>query len=70
MSQLRLDTRRSDMRTSFTPRADPERLAIALLDLLVADMSGDTGRPALVRWVGMLPCAAGALFVALLWRQP
>jgi hypothetical protein len=42
---------------------------IALFDLLVKDTSGDTGLPQLLGWVGMLPCLAGLLAVALLWRK-
>ncbi|MEV0967356.1 hypothetical protein [Microtetraspora glauca] len=44
-------------------------LGIALFDLLVRDTSGDTGLPPLLGWVGMLPCLAGLLAVALLWRR-
>ncbi|MFF4772970.1 hypothetical protein ACFY05_08955 [Microtetraspora fusca] len=44
-------------------------LGIALFDLLVRDTSGDTGLPSLLGWVGMLPCLAGLLAVALLWRR-
>jgi hypothetical protein len=42
---------------------------IALFDLLVKDTSGDTGLPPLLGWVGMLPCLAGLLAVALLRRK-
>ena len=42
---------------------------IALIDLLVRDTSGDTGLPPLLGWAGMLPCLAGLLAVALLWRR-
>lgn len=35
--------------------------------LLVKDTSGDTGLPALLGWVGMLPCLPGLVAVALLW---
>jgi cytochrome bd-type quinol oxidase subunit 2 len=40
---------------------------ISLADLLVQDTSGDTGLPALLGWVGMLPCVPGLVAVALLW---
>ena len=43
---------------------------VALFDLLVRDTSGDTGLPPLLGWVGLLPCAAGLVAVALLWRRP
>jgi hypothetical protein len=42
---------------------------IALTDLLIEDTSGDTGLPALLGWVGMLPCLAGFIGVALLWKR-
>jgi hypothetical protein len=42
---------------------------IALFDLLVKDTSGDTGLPPLLGWIGMLPCLAGLLAVALLWMR-
>jgi PGF-CTERM motif len=42
---------------------------IALTDLLIKDTSGDTGLPPLLGWAGMLPCLAGLLAVALLWRR-
>jgi hypothetical protein len=44
--------------------------AVALTDLLIKDTSGDTGLPPLVGWTGVLPCFAGLLAVALLWRRP
>jgi hypothetical protein len=43
--------------------------SIAAFDLLVKDTSGDTGLPPLLGWIGMLPCLAGLLAVALLWRK-
>lgn len=43
--------------------------AIALIDLLVRDTSGDTGLPPLLGWAGMLPCLAGLLAVVLLWGR-
>ncbi|MEV0260354.1 hypothetical protein AB0I49_03270 [Streptomyces sp. NPDC050617] len=42
--------------------------SIALTNLLIKDTSGDTGLPALLGWVGMLPSAAGLIAVVLLWR--
>jgi hypothetical protein len=44
--------------------------SIALTDLLIKDTSGDTGLPALLGWVGVLPCLPGLLAVVLLWRTP
>jgi predicted MFS family arabinose efflux permease len=44
--------------------------AIALADLLVRDTSGATGLPALLGWAGVIPCLAGLLAVARLWRRP
>ena len=43
--------------------------AVALIDLLVKDTSGDTGLPPLLGWAGMLPVLAGLLAVTLLWRR-
>lgn len=43
--------------------------SIALFDLLVKDTSGDTGLPPLLGGIGMLPCLAGLLAVASLWRK-
>jgi hypothetical protein len=43
--------------------------SIAAFDLFVRDTSGDTGLPPLLGWIGMLPCLAGLLAVALLWRK-
>jgi hypothetical protein len=42
---------------------------IAVADLVVRDTSGDTGLPPLVGWTGVLPCLAGLVAVALLWRR-
>ncbi len=42
---------------------------VALFDLLIKDTSGETGLPPLLGWAGMLPCLAGLLAVALLWRK-
>jgi hypothetical protein len=41
---------------------------VATADLLIRDTSGGTGLPPLLGWAGMLPCLAGLLAVALLWR--
>jgi hypothetical protein len=43
--------------------------SIALIDLLVKDTSGDAGLPALLGWVGVLPCLAGLVAVIVLWRR-
>ena len=43
--------------------------SLALFDLLVKDTSGDTGLLPLLGWVGMLPCLAGLVAVAFLWRK-
>ncbi|HEY6738483.1 MAG TPA: hypothetical protein VI076_06500 [Actinopolymorphaceae bacterium] len=42
----------------------------ALATLFVEDTSGDTGFPLLVGGIGTLPCLAGLVAVALLWRGP
>jgi hypothetical protein len=42
---------------------------IALTDLLVKDTSGETGLPAALGWVGILPCLPGLLAITLLWRR-
>lgn len=42
---------------------------VALTDLLVTDTSGDTGLAPMLGWLGMLPCLAGLVAVALLWRR-
>jgi hypothetical protein len=43
--------------------------AIALIDLLVKDTSGDTGLSPLLGWVGILPCLPGLVAVTLLWSR-
>jgi hypothetical protein len=43
--------------------------AIAMIDLLIRDTSGDTGLPPLLGWAGMLPSLAGLVAVALLWSR-
>lgn len=40
---------------------------VSLADLLLEDTSGDTGLPALLGWVGMIPCLPGLIAVVLLW---
>ena len=42
---------------------------LALTNLLIKDTSGDTGLPALLGWIGLLPCLPGLLTVILLWRD-
>lgn len=44
-------------------------IVVALTDLLIKDTSGDTGLPALLGWVGIVPCLPGLLSVTLLWRE-
>ncbi|WP_210189296.1 hypothetical protein [Saccharomonospora piscinae] len=43
---------------------------LALMNLVIKDTSGDTGLPPLLGWTGMLPCLAGLVTIALLWRRP
>lgn len=43
--------------------------AISLFDLTIRDTSGDTGLPALIGWLGVLPAAAGLVAVVLLWKS-
>jgi hypothetical protein len=43
--------------------------AVALSALLAEDTSGDTGLAPLLGWIGVLPCVAGAVAVAMLWRR-
>ncbi|HEY6498562.1 MAG TPA: hypothetical protein VIZ20_04000 [Streptosporangiaceae bacterium] len=43
--------------------------SVALTGLLIRDTSGDTGLPPLLGWAGVLPCLAGLVAVALLWRR-
>ncbi|WP_242908583.1 hypothetical protein [Actinomadura terrae] len=38
--------------------------------LLIKDTSGETGLPPELGWIGMAPCLAGLVAVALLWRRP
>ncbi len=42
---------------------------VALTDLLTRDTSGDTGLAPFLGWVGVLPCVAGLVAVALLWTR-
>jgi hypothetical protein len=44
--------------------------SLALYLLFVRDTSGDTGLPALLGGVGVLPSVAGLAAVVLLWRRP
>jgi FAD/FMN-containing dehydrogenase len=44
--------------------------SVGLTGLVTRDTSGDTGLPPTLGWVGMAPCLAGLLVVALLWRRP
>ncbi|MFJ5901026.1 hypothetical protein ACIQFZ_37805 [Streptomyces sp. NPDC093064] len=43
--------------------------SVGLTMLLAKDTSGDTGLPPTLGWVGMAPCLAGLLAVALLWKR-
>ncbi|GGQ52112.1 hypothetical protein [Streptomyces flaveolus] len=43
---------------------------LGLTGLLTKDTSGSTGLPPALGWAGVAPCLAGALAIALLWRQP
>jgi hypothetical protein len=42
--------------------------SVALSALLVKDTSGDTGLAPLLGSIGVLPCIAGVVAVAMLWR--
>lgn len=42
---------------------------VALAGLFVRDTNGEPGLPPLLGWVGLLPCLAGAVAVALLLRR-
>ena len=44
-------------------------IGVAVTNLLVKDTSGDTGLAPMLGWIGMLPCLAGLVAVALLWRR-
>ncbi|MEU9497922.1 hypothetical protein [Streptomyces sp. NPDC048196] len=44
--------------------------SVGLTGLLTKDTSGETGLPPALGWAGMIPCLAGAVEVALLWRRP
>ena len=44
--------------------------SVGLTGLLTKDTSGETGLPPMLGWIGMAPCLAGLLAVALLWRRP
>ncbi|MEU8248888.1 hypothetical protein [Nonomuraea sp. NPDC048916] len=43
--------------------------SVALTGLFVKDTSGDTGLAPLLGWIGMAPCLAGLVAVAMLWRR-
>lgn len=43
--------------------------SIALVNLLIRDTSGETGLPALIGWVGLLPSVARLVVVIMLWRR-
>ncbi|MFE7110818.1 hypothetical protein ACFU98_16320 [Streptomyces sp. NPDC057575] len=44
--------------------------SVGLTGLLAKDTSGATGLPSALGWAGMIPCLAGVVAVALLWRRP
>ncbi|MEV4250199.1 hypothetical protein AB0J63_43195 [Streptosporangium canum] len=44
--------------------------SVGLTGLLTKDTSGETGLPPALGWAGMIPCLAGLIMVALLWRRP
>ncbi|WP_326822919.1 hypothetical protein [Streptosporangium sp. NBC_01756] len=44
--------------------------SVGLTGLLTKDTSGATGLPPALGWAGMIPCLAGVVAVALLWRRP
>lgn len=44
--------------------------SLSLTNLLIRDTSGETGLPALLGWLGMLPCLPGLVTVILLWKDP
>lgn len=43
--------------------------SVGLAGLLTKDTSGANGLPPQLGWAGMIPCLAGVLAVALLWRR-
>lgn len=43
---------------------------VGLTGLLIKDTSGATGLPPALGWAGVVPSLAGALAIALLWRNP
>ena len=53
------------LETTFTT----ETGTVALTDLLIKDTSGDTGLAPMLGWIGILPCSAGLVAVALLWKR-
>ena len=44
--------------------------SVGLAGLLTKDTCGATGLPPQLGWAGMLPCLAGVIAIALLWRRP
>ncbi|MET8747792.1 hypothetical protein [Streptomyces sp. NPDC004728] len=44
--------------------------SVGLTGLLSKDTSGATGLPSALGWAGMIPCLAGVVAVAQLWRRP
>lgn len=44
--------------------------SVGLTGLLTKDTSGAAGLPPALGWAGMIPCLAGVVAVALLWRRP
>jgi hypothetical protein len=42
---------------------------VAVTNLLIKDTSGDTGLAPMLGLIGMLPCVAGLVALALLWRR-
>ncbi|MER6046416.1 hypothetical protein ABT168_02870 [Streptomyces sp. NPDC001793] len=44
--------------------------SVGLAGLLTKDTSGATGLPPQLGWAGMVPCLAGVVAIALLWRRP
>jgi hypothetical protein len=42
---------------------------VGLIGLLTKDTSGATGLPPTLGWIGLAPCVAGVVAVALLWTD-
>ncbi|GAB3919233.1 hypothetical protein GCM10011575_29760 [Microlunatus endophyticus] len=62
--------RRRRLARWLTPALVLTGIGIGLFNLLIRDTSGDTGLPALIGWVGLVPSLAGLAVVILLWRRP